>query len=495
MNDEIELTGKDLNIGDFVKVVKENKKVKIADKAYEKLENSREYVLNNLNTDKPIYGMNRGVGENKDQVVFSEYYEKYNRNLIYAHCVAVKPEADIEEVRAALLARLNTLLMARTGIQPSIVEMYRDFLNYGIHPVIPKRGSVGEGDIACLSHIGLAMLGEGEVYFKGKKINAQKALDKVDLKPVNLGPKDGLAIVSSNALSAGKAALIVDKIEELVKKADLVYSLSLEGIKGNVSPLDKRVKKFRPYSGQKTSIERVTDYLEGSFIWQKGIAEHLQDPVSFRSACHIHGAVLDSLNYAKKQLEVQLNSSDDNPCVLYENDDIVSTGNFEPLSWVLGFEMVANGLSHLSRISTSRIKHLSDPETTGLNRFLTPKMGDTIAFGTIQKPFSALDAEIRDLANPSSVDYNELAGDIEDHGTNAPYIMQKLEKIIDNVYYILGIEVMHSAQAVELRGVKEAISDKTCKLFKSFRKEVPFLDKDRPLSPDIEKAKEVIENY
>lgn len=495
MSEEIVLTGNNLIIEDFIKVVNHDKKVKIADKAFDKLEKSRKYVLNNINTDKPIYGMNRGVGENKDQTVFSEYYEKYNKNLIYSHCVAVKPESSVKEVRSALLARLNTLLLARTGIQVEIVKMYRDFLNYGISPVIPKRGSVGLGDIACLSHVGLAMIGEGNVYYEGKKMSAKEALNKSGLSPINLGPKDGLAIVSSNALSAGKAALIIDEVNELVKKADLVYSMSLEGIKGNVSPLDERVKKYRPYNGQNKSIERVTKYLENSYIWQKGIAENLQDPVSFRSACHIHGSVLDSLNYAKKQLEIQLNSSDDNPCVLYEDEDIVSTGNFEPLNWVLAFEMLIIALSHLSKISTSRIKHLSNPDTTGLNRFLTPMMGDTIAFGTIQKPFVALDAEVKGLTNPSSIDYNELAGNIEDHGTNAPYIMQKIDKVIDNIYYILGIEIMHSAQAIELRGVKDVISDKTYNLFNELREKVPFLEKDRPLSGNIEKAKDVLKQY
>lgn len=492
MNKEIVLTGQDLSIEDFVRIVKDGVKVEIAEEADKRIKEAREYVLNNLDTDKPVYGMNRGVGENKDQVVFSEYYEKYNRNLIYAHCVAVKPEADQYEVRAALLARLNSLLNGRTGIQPAIVELFRDFLNYGILPVIPKRGSIGQGDISCLSHIGLAMIGEGEVYYNNERMTAEKAFKQTDLNSVNLGPKDGLAIVSSNALSAGNAALLITELKELVKKADLVYSMSLEGIKGNVSPLDERVRKYRPYKGQDKSLARVSGFLEGSYIWQSNIAEHLQDPLSFRTGCQVHGAVLDALVYAEKQIEIQLNSSDDNPCVLFEEDDMISCGNFEPLTWVLSLEMLGIALSHLSKISCSRTEHLSDPEITGLNRFLTPKMGDTIVFGTIQKPYSALDTEVRHLSNPSSADYHEVAGNIEDHATNAPFVVEKLKKSIDNIYYILGIETLHSTQAIDLRGVEDAIGEKTSALYEESRKEIPYLEQDRPLSGDIEKAANIL---
>mgnify|MGYP006282720213 CR=1 FL=1 len=490
----ITLNGQDLEFDDFSRIVDDRVEVQISQSAEERINQAREYVMDNIDTDKAVYGLNRGVGENKDQVVLAEYFENYNKNLIYAHCVAVKPEAKEWEVRAALAARLNTLLVGRTGIQPDIVKMYRDFLNHEIHPVLPKRGSIGQGDIACLSHIGLAMIGEGEVFYQGKRMNAEKALDMAGLTPIKLGPKDGLAIVSSNALSAGIGAMMIKEVDQLIKTADLVYSFSLEGIKGNVTPLDLRPYKYRPYDGQKECVERVRDYLDGSYLWQPGITDTLQDALSYRSACHVHGAAVDSLNYAKEQLKTQLNSSDDNPCVLFEDDDMISCGNYEPLTWVLALEMLSIGLSHVSKTSCSRTRHLSDPDVTGLSRFLTPKMGETIAYGTIQKPFTALNSEVRELSNPSSVDYMAVAGNIEDHASNAPQVVDKLSKIIDNIYYILGLEALHAAQAVDLRGVEDSLGEDTKKLYKSLREDIPFLDQDRPLTDDIEKSYQVVKN-
>lgn len=492
--EEIILTGKDLEIEDVAKVVHEKVKVGIAPEVKERIEKARKYVLDNLNNDKPIYGMNRGVGENKDQVVFSDYYQEYNKNLIYAHCVAVDPEASEAEVRAAMLARLNTLLNGRTGIQPAIVELYRDFLNYGINPVMPKRGSIGQGDIACLSHIGLAMMGEGEVFYKGERMEASKAFGETGLTPVTLGPKDGLAIVSSNALAAGAGALVLQNIDNLIKLADLVYALSLEGLKGNTSPLEARVNEIRPYKGQEISTSRVREYLEDSYLWAPNVAESLQDPISYRSTCQIHGAVIDALSYAKEQLKIQLNSSDDNPCVMPNEDDIAHCSNFQPLAWVLPLETLLIALSHISKNSCLRTIKLSTPKFTKLARFLTPAEGQTIAYGTIQKPFTALDAEIRNLSNPSSVDYHSVAGNIEDHATNSPYVVEKLNKSVDNLYYILGMEVMHAAQAVDLRGIVDALGTKTRKTYEIFREEVPFLEEDRVLTEDIKKAYQVIKS-
>ncbi|MCK8827298.1 aromatic amino acid ammonia-lyase [Natroniella acetigena] len=492
MKKEILLNGEALRIEDVSKVAKENFKVRVSDEAKERIEDVREYVLSKLDSDEPVYGMNRGVGENKDKVVFEDYYEEYNNNLIKSHCVAIKPEATEEEVRAVILARLNTLLVGRAGIQPAIVDMYCDFLNKQIHPIMPKRGSVGMGDITCLSHIGLAMIGEGEVIYQGKRMKAQQALDEAGLEAITLGPKDGLAIVSSNALGAGQAALALDEIDRLIKIADLIYALSLEGLKGNVTPLEELTYKFRPYEGQAISAERIREYLEGSYLWQPSIVRPLQDALSYRTASQNHGAVIDALNYAKKQLKVQLNSSDDSPCVLPEEDKMISCGNFEPLTWVLALEMVAIGLNHLSKISCLRTEKLAAPKFTGLSRFLTPADGQVIAYGTIQKPFASLNSEIRHLANPSSIDYQSLAGHIEDHSTNSSHVVERLFKIIDNIYYILGIEAMHSAQAIDLRGVSNTLGEGTKQLYKLFREEIPFLEKDRVLTKDIEKAYQLL---
>ncbi|SDL10779.1 HAL/PAL/TAL family ammonia-lyase [Natronincola ferrireducens] len=487
------LDGKSLTIEDVDKVARRGAQVEISQEAMAKVEKARAFVFEMINSDTPVYGFNRGVGLNKDRQVVDRYYEEYNRSLILSHCVAVDPAASEEDVRAILLARLNTLLLGYTGIQPAIVTMYKDFLNHNIHPVIPERGSIGEGDITCLSHIGLAMIGEGDVYYKGFKIPAAEALEKAGLKPIVLGPKDGLAIVSSNALAAGPGAVVLKDVEDLIDMADIVYALTMEGFKGNVTPLDPSLYPIRPLPGQAVSAEGVRKYLEGSYLWLPGVSESLQDPLSLRGASQVHGSVRDALEYVKKYMDIQLNTTEDNPCVLVDEKRMIACSNYEVTTWVLGFEMLGIALSHLSRIACHRTIKLATPKFTGLSRFLTPADGRVIAYGTIQKTFTSLDTEIRHLSNPATADYFSVAGEIEDHANNSPFVVRKTAKIIDNLYYILGIEAMHAAQAIDLRKATR-LGKGTKVAYEMIRSEIPFLDEDRNLSIDIKKAYNIIKS-
>lgn len=492
-NQLLELNGENLSIEDLERIARQGVKVEIASEAMKRLEEARELVFELADKGIPIYGFTVGVGWNKDKRVFDKYFEEYNRNLIYAHCVAVGPDASEEDVRAILLARLNTFLVGRTGVQPAVAVMYKEFLNHGIHPVIPERGSVGEADIACLSHIGLAIIGEGEVFYNGERMETTKAMEMAGIKPVVLGPKDGLAIVSSSALSAGKGALVLKDVRDLIDMANIIYALSLEGFDGNVTPLNPIVNRIRKMPGQIYCAENIREYLEGSYLDKKDITRSVQDPLSYRDACAVHGSVKDALEYVYKYLEIQLNTSDDNPCVVLEERKIISCQNFEITTWAVGFEMLAIALSHLSKMSCHRTMKLSNPNFTGLPRFLSPNEGEVQAYQTIQKPFTSLDTEIRHLANPSSMDYFSVAGEIEDHANNTPHIVRRVAKIVDNLYYILGIELLHAAQAIDLRK-PESIGKSTKAVFDEFRSEISFLEKDRCLTIDIKKAYDIIKS-
>ncbi len=488
----ITLNGKDLTIEDLIKVAKDEEKVFISEEAKERLIKARQLVFDLVDIDVPIYGFNVGVGWNKDKKVFKEFFKEYNSNLIRSHCISVGPNSSKEVVRASMLARLNALLVGCTGLSPEIAQMYEDMLNSGISPLIPERGSVGEADIGCLSHIGLAMIGEGKVYYKGEIVDSLYAFEKEGLSPVTLGPKDGLAIVSSNAFGAGEGAICLNEIKEIMEISDLIYALSLEGLNGNTTPLNAKTHKVRPYKGQAEVAKRVSDFILGSYIFEKDSEKPVQDPLCFRDVPEVHGAVLDSLNYTKDLLEIQLNSSDDNPCLILEDREIMSCANFEPLTWVLGFEMLGIALSHVSKSSCLRTIKLVNPAFTKLSRFLSPN-DETICYGTIQKTFTILDTEIRNLANPSSMDGFALAGDMEDRTTNSPYVVQKVRKIVDNLRYILAIELLHACQAMDLREGKE-FGVITRKAHDEVRKTIPFYSKDRNLSIDIEKAYELIKS-
>lgn len=440
---------------------------------------------------EPIYGLNRGVGFFKDRTVSPRTLRAFNRSLLLSHLGGVGPHAEPEEVRAMMAVRMGTLLRGHAGCSPALVDAYAAFLNHGIHPLVPLRGSVGEADITCLAYIGLAFLGEGRVLFGGRKVPAAEALAACGLAPLELGPKDALAIVSSNALSAGIGCLVVGRIRELLDAADLVYALSLEGIQGHLSPLDPAVHAARPFAGQAASAAAIRGHLEGSYLHDGSPASSLQDPLSYRTASHVHGAARDALGFLEAQLAIHLNSSEDNPCVLPDEERVVPSGNFDPLAWVLGFEAVAVALCHVSKLACRRMLRITDPRFSGLPQYLAPSREAGFGFSEIQKTFASLQAEVRHLAMPGSLDDLSLAGDLEDHAVNAPFVVRKTRDLVDAVTWILGIEALHAARALELRP-RARLGAGTRRAFRLLRETLSFVSTDRNLTPDIARCQRLV---
>lgn len=487
MQNVLELSGKNLTLDTIFQVSHEFRPVEIEKNAMELLVHSRKLVFELSDKGVPIYGCNRGVGWNKDKKVTTEMIMQFNSNMMHSHSVGIKPYAPQEDVRAAMLIRLNTLLLGCTGLSPEIAVLLKEMLNRRIHPLIPERGSVGEADIVNLSFLGLALMGEGLVHYKGTVMEAREAFRAEGLEAVALKEKDGLAVISSNALSAGQACNVLFETELLLKSADLVACMSLEGFNGNSSALREGAHKKRPYQRQMETAASMRKYLEGSYLYDPCEERPLQDPLSFRCVPQVHGAVRTAMDYASANLILQCNSSDDNPCLLLEEGDITSCGNFDPLCWVLGMQNLGIALCHISRLSCLRTIKLANPSFTGLSRHLTPNDG-TIAFSTIQKIFANLDAEIRMLANPVTMNTFSLAGDMEDISTNASLVMQKNKKIIDNLFYILAVELLHAGQAMSLRNA-ENYGKGTSAGYQALRGVVDFYDSDnRVLSDDIDKA-------
>lgn len=487
MQDKLILSGKELTLEQVFQVSHKFRAVEIAPEAWELLVNSRKLVFELSAQGVPIYGCNRGVGWNKDKKVTKEMIMQFNSNMMHSHAVGLKPYAPEEDVRAAMLIRLNTILVGCTGLSPEIAELLKEMLNRRIHPLIPERGSAGEADIVNLSYLGLVIMGEGSVNYGGNVVEAKEAFSAEGIMAVELKEKDGLAIISSNALSAAQAANVLFETDLLLKTADLIACMSLEGLNGTVSFLREGAHAKRPYRRQMETAANMRRCLEGSYLYTPDTERPLQDPLSFRCVPQVHGAVRAAMDYAVSNLTIQLNSSDDNPCLLLEEEGITSCGNFDPLCWVLGMQNLGIALCHISKLSCLRTLKLANPGFTGLSRHLTPNDG-TIAFSTIQKIFANLDAEIRMLANPVTMDTFSLAGDMEDISTNAPLVMQKSRRILDNLFYILAIELMHAGQAMDLRKA-EHYGRGTDAGYKALRAVVDFYDSDdRILSNEIEKT-------
>lgn len=485
--DAIILNGGSLTLDELYRVAHGRERVELDPDALARAARARQVLFDMAAAGKPVYGLNRGVGWNKDKEFDPDFFETYNRNLINSHSLGVAPYCSVEEVRAMMCIRLNTALCGRTGISAEILELYRDFLNRGIHPRVLRRGSIGEGDISTLSMIGLAMIGSGQVEYRGQVVSATEAMSAEGIPPAALGPKDGLSIVSSNAHGEAVTARLVFETRQLLREANAVFCMSLEGLNGGVAPLAEAPNAARGLRGQMRCAAQCRAFLEGSYLERPDPARALQDPLSFRCASAVHGTVMDALEFVEQYLSLQINATDDNPCILYETGETSVSQNFETTTLALGVEMLASALNHMSKNICHRLIHLADPAFTGLTRFLTPAEVKTIAYGTIQKTFTMLDAENRMLANPSSMDFIAVAGSIEDHASNLPLAADKALKIVDNLRCMIGIEAIHAAQAIDLRG-EIALGRATGAVYAALRREIPFLSHDRNLSIDIEKA-------
>lgn len=438
-----------------------------------------------------VYGMNTSVGLNKDRSVDPSEAMQFNRSLLRSHNVAIRSDCTAEEIRATLLVMINGFLRGNTGVSPGLVRYLITFLEQDVRPSMKWFGSVGEADIGPLSSVGLVLIGEGEAEYRGRKMTGGEVLSALGLPPLELGPKEGLGLISSNAQSQAFTALFLEKVFSYVDLNQLVYCLDLEGINGVLEPLNREVNLLKGSPSQIKCAEQCRGFLEGSYLCQPDKSRALQDPLSFRNQVAVAGAVLDALQFTQDHLALELNHTQDNPCLLPGEKCFVGTCNFESLSLVQGLEMSSIALAHLSKMICHRILRISDPRFSGLGRFLSPAAG-VLAFPTVQKTVGILDTEIRMYSNPSSLDFLEAAGSIEDHAVNTSFAVKKISSILDNLYYLSAIELIHGAQAVTLRGNPQ-LGKETGKLYSSFREVVPALYEDRDQSADIEKSRQFVQ--
>ncbi|WP_159236462.1 HAL/PAL/TAL family ammonia-lyase [Raoultella terrigena] len=507
--------------------VADGEAVAISPAATARVEKAHQVLIEAAQNGQKIYGLTVGVGLNKDRPMVDVHgkltdeviaaSKKFNVGLLHAHSGGIGEPMSQRIARATMVTRLNTLLTGGGGVQPEVIDAYVDFLNKGITPVIPSEGSIGEGDITIISHIGLAMIGEGDVYYQGKKVPAKVALERSKTSAVVPYAKDALSILSSNAYSASCGALALNSLAHLLPLNSLIYATSLEALNGNVSPFLENTLALRPYPEVVAMGSHLRTLLAGSSLWEHDDSRPLQDPLSFRSGVYLLAELQRSYQQAWDQLLVQLNSSDDNPGVAigvsapsdrpqdrlgYVDQNgvkgaVLPTANFEPLPWVLSFEQLSMALAHSSLANAQQVVKLNNPSFTGLTRFLGTD--NTVhAFGAMEKPVMSLAMRNKELAMPVSMDFMPVAGDIEDIATNAPEVAQRLQQQIDNSYQLLGILLVHDAQAIDLRKQKNngfRMSPPTGALYDALRRQVKFMDSDRPLSPDFAAAAQVLKTF
>jgi histidine ammonia-lyase len=456
-------------------------------KAKSKVLESRKYVLDIVESEVPTYGVNTGFGALSNQHVGKKDLAQLQVNLIRSHCVGVGVPFSEQIVRSLMLILVNSLLKGYSGIQIEAIELILEFLNHNIIPVVPEKGSVGaSGDLAPLSHIAICLIGEGEVFHNGERQTTSKVLQKTNLKPIELGPKDGLALINGTHLMAALATHAIHEVEHLVKTADLALAISLDGFRGSLNAFDEDLHALKAHDGQVATAKNVRNLVQGSKILESHEnCGRVQDPYSFRCAPQVHGAVRQTLKHAREVLSQELQSVTDNPIVFAKQKKIISGGHFHGEALAMMLDYLAIGVSELCSISERRVSKLVNPVFSELPAFLIQSSGLQSGLMIAQYTSAALVSENKVLSHPASVDSVPTSNDKEDHVSMGPIAGRKLLEIIFNAKQCLAIELLCGFQAIQLlRPLKS--SDAIEKVIAAIEKKVPPISDDRYLAKDIE---------
>lgn len=482
----IVLNGSSLTIKDMYRLLYENEKVAVSKKSLLDVIENRKAVEDIVQKGKIVYGITTGFGKFSDVLIQKEHVKDLQHNLIHSHACGVG-EAFPEIVsRAMLILRANALLKGYSGVRPIVIDSLLDLINHGIHPIIPSQGSLGaSGDLAPLSHLALVLIGEGDVTYRGKRMEAQTALQTAKLQPISLEAKEGLALI--NGTQAMTAMGVVNYIEgeRLAKLSEWIASLTIEGLQGIIDAFDEDIHLARGYPEQVEVAKRMRHLLIGSQLTTKQGEIRVQDAYSLRCIPQVHGATWQTLNYVKEKLEIEMNAATDNPLIFNNGEKVISGGNFhgQPIALVMDFFKIA--MAELASISERRIERLVNPQLNDLPAFLSPDPGLQSGAMIMQYTAASLVSENKTLAHPSSVDSIPSSANQEDHVSMGTIGARHAYSIIENVRRVLAIEMICAMQAVEYRGI-EKMSPLTKKFFIEGRKVVPSIIKDRVFSKDIE---------
>ena len=479
------LDGHDLAIEDVARVARDGAPVELAPDARARMAASRAVVERYLAEGLPAYGLTTGLGARVVERLPDDALAEFSRLTVLgrSHSVGVRLPTDV--VRAAMLVRANGLARGGAGASPEVAELLLALLNRRVHPVMPSVGSIGAGDITLLAHVALVLAGDGEAELEGTVHAGGRALTEAGLTPLSLAPKDGLAVISSNAVSVAWAALGLVDARAAFASAQAAAALSLEGFRANLSPLDPRVAEARPAPGQAACAAELRRLLAGGSLARDG-GRRLQDPLSFRCASQVHGSLLTALELLASALEPELNGSGDNPLVLA--DEIVSTGNFFVPALALAADGLALALAQVAALAAARVARLLSAQLTDLPQNLAPPGSAGTGMGALLKITGALVGEIAHAASPATLaSLGHPDTGVEDAATGAPLAASRLAGMLERVKLLTAVELVVAAQAVDLADV-EQLGEGTRVIHARVRELAEPLRSDRPLGGDVERV-------
>ena len=436
---------------------------------------------------EPVYGINTGFGKLASVRIDAAELSRLQRNIVLSHAAGVGEPAPAPVVRLMMALKLANLGQGASGVRPGTLELLGRMLGRDLAPLVPAQGSVGaSGDLAPLAHMTAAMLGVGEIFVQGDRLPAREALARAGLQPIELGPKEGLALLNGTQFSTAAALAGLFEADRVFGSALVSGALATEAAKGSDTPFDARIHELRRHRGQIEAAAALRALMSGSAIRASHLVgdPRVQDPYCLRCQPQVMGAVLDLLRQAAFTLATEANAVSDNPLIFPEADEALSGGNFHAEPVAFAADMIAIALCEIGSIAERRIAMLVDPALSGLPAFLTPKPGLNSGFMIPQVTAAALVAENRQRAHPASVDSIPTSANQEDHVSMAAHGARRLEPMAQNVASIIGIELLAAAQGCDFHAPL-ASSPALERVRALVRAQVPALEDDRYLHPDL----------
>lgn len=444
---------------------------------------------------KTVYGINTGFGLLANTRIDANELELLQRSIVLSHAAGIGDFMQPSTVRLLMLLKINSLSRGHSGIRLEVIEALITLFNAEIYPAIPEKGSVGaSGDLAPLAHMSAVLLGEGEVFINGERYASTHGLKLAGLKPIQLAPKEGLALLNGTQASTAFALEGLFMAENALNSSIVIGSTSVEAALGSRTPFDDRIHKVRGQQAQRDVAKAFRDVLgsESELGNSHTACEKVQDPYSLRCQPQVLGACLQQMRFAKEVLVNEANGVSDNPLVFADDEVILSGGNFHAEAVAMSADMLAIAISEIGSLAERRMALLIDTNLSGLPPFLVNNGGVNSGFMIAQVTCAALASENKTLAHPASIDSLPTSANQEDHVSMATFAGRRLREIFDNVAGILAIEWLAAAQGLDFRAPK--LSSAAVEKHKAtLRSHVSFYDKDRYFAPDIEEAKSLIQ--
>jgi histidine ammonia-lyase len=489
---ELLLDKEKLTIEDLVQVARLGQKAAVSEAGVSRVARTSALIERWVREKRVIYGITTGFGALCNVTISEKDTRRLQENILMSHAAGVGAPLPEPVVRAIMALRIHDLCLGYSGCRMDTVRYLLEFLNHGVTPVVPEKGSVGaSGDLAPTAHLGLVLIGKGEAFCGGERIPGAAALDRIGLEPLALAAGEGLALINGTQVMTAIGALVVNDAVRLSKMADIACAMTLEVLMGSNSEFDPRIHQVRPHPGQLVTADNMLRLTAKSEIVSshEGCAR-VQDAYTLRCAPQIHGASKDAVAHARRVIDIEINSTTTNPLIFPDTEEVRLGGNFHGQPVAMAADYLSMGLAELGSVSERRIERLVNPQLSELPAFLTRQGGINSGYMIGQYAAAALVSENKVLAHPACVDSIPTSANKEDHVSMGTIGIRQSREILTNVENVIAIELLCAAQAYDLltengrlqagKGTREA--------YRVIRSHVPTMRRDRELYKDMETA-------